>query len=183
MIKCLNIVCTLLFALNFLVVMPAAADDTPPGGLGEGDLVVGEAATTVSIIAPNNITDWLLSPGSVNARASVFTVSADGDWYVKANDSDSVTNGRMTESDDGSYINDPKKLANPMNVSVESGGNVTEGYDVKLPNGGMIARGGETSGAKNVDVTFKQPVLWSDGVLTDGHRYKIVVTFTISPYS
>jgi len=183
MIKCRNIVCALVFALAFLVVMPAVADHIPPGGSGGGDLELGEGpATILSIIAPNDITDWLLSPGT-NSRASVFKVSANGDWYVKANDSDSVTNGHMTEWYDGSYINEPKQLANPMNVSVESGGNITAGYEVKLPAGGMIARGGDTSGLKNVEVTFKQPVSWTDKILTDGHRYQMVLTFTISPYS
>jgi len=162
--------------------MPAAADYTPPGGSGGGNLSLGEGpATTVSITAPNDIAGWVLRPGA-NARTGVLKVSADGDWQVSAADSDAITNGHMTEWYDGSYINDPEQLASPMNVSVQSGGNVTAGYDVRLPGVGMIARGGDTSGQKDVEVTFKQPVSWSDQVLTAGHRYKIVVTFTISPF-
>ncbi|MCK9564759.1 MAG: hypothetical protein M0Q43_01765 [Methanothrix sp.] len=180
MMKCSNI---FVFALIFVVVLPVAADYTPPGGSGGGNLELGEGpANTVSIIAPNVITDWVLRPGNVNTRAGVIKVSADGDWQVTATDSSSTTNGNMTEWYDGSYLSNPEQLENPMNVSVESGANITAGYEVRLPGGGMIAKGGDTAGQKNVDVTFKQPVSSNDMVLTNGHRYKMVVTLTISPF-
>ncbi|MDD4651565.1 MAG: hypothetical protein PHQ34_04975 [Methanothrix sp.] len=183
MIKRRIIVFILLFALAFLAVRPVAAEDTPPGGLGEGDLKLGGGANTVSITAPNDITDWVLRSGD-NSRASVFQVSADGDWKLSATDSDTVTTkGHMTEWYGGNYITSPKQLENPMNVSAQTGGNVTAVYEVKLPAGGIIALGGTTNlDEKNVEVAFKQPVSSIDEVLTDGHRYKIVVTFTISSY-
>jgi hypothetical protein len=186
MMKCQKIICAFcfVFALIFLMAMPVAADYTPPGGSGGGILELGEGpATNVSITVPNDITGWVLRPGSVNTRAGVLKVSADGDWQVSAADSDATTKGNMTEWYGGNYITNAKQLKSPMNVSVESEENIATGYEVKLPDGGMIANGGDTSGEKSVEVTFRQPVSLNDEVLTDGHRYKIVVTLTISPFS
>jgi hypothetical protein len=182
MMKSQNIIC-FVFALILLMAMPAAAVYTPPGGSGGGILELGDdPATTLSITAPDEVTGWVLRPG-VNSRVGLLKVSANGNWQVTANDNDTTTNGQMTEWYDGSYINNPKQLASTMSVSVESGGNISSGYEVELPVGGMIANGGNTTGEKNVEVTFKQPVSLNDEVLIDGHRYKIVVYLTISPFS
>ena len=182
MMKCRTLVCAFVFAHIFLMVMPVAADYAPPGGSGGGILELGEVpAKTVSITVPD-VTGWVLRSG-VNSRLSVINVSADGDWQVTANDAGTTTNGKMTEWFSGYYITNPKNLVSPMSVSVESGGNIDTGYEVVLPVGGMIAKGGDTAGKKNVDVTFKQPVSENDEVLAYGHRYKMTVTFTISPFS
>lgn len=183
MIKSRIIVYILLFALAFLAVKPVAADDTPPGGLGGGDLELGGSPADSVSLTVHDVTDWVLRSGS-NSRASVFQAGANGDWQLSATDGSSTTNGHMTEWYGGSYISNPEQLENPMNVSAQAGGNITAGYEVQLPAGGRVALG-ESTGLveKNIDVTFKQPVSPSDEVLTDGYRYKIVVTFTISGYS
>ena len=174
------------FAFVFLMSMPVSADYVPPGGSG-GDRIAlgGSAATTMSITAPEAIADWALDPSNgVNTCTGVLTVNADGDWKVTASDQDTTTNGYMTEWDGANYITtSPKKLASPMKVSCESGGNIGTGYEVQLPDDGVIADGGATSGDKNVDITFKQPVSWTDKILADDHKYRIVVSFTISAYS
>lgn len=188
MTKCKNTLINCAFYLIFaiLVAAPALADYTPPGRGGGDILTLGEsAANNVFIEAPAGITNWVMIPGT-NSRVGILKVGANGNWQVTANDTGS-TNGHMTEHDGNSYVGNPnKQLTSPMNISVESGGNVSNGYEVQLPGGGMIAKGGSTNGTsttKNVEVTFKQPVSWGDSVLTDGHKYQIVVTFTISPYS
>lgn len=182
MIKSRIIVHVLLFALVFLAARPVAADDTPPGGLGGGELKIGGGSANNVSLTVQNITDWVLRPGA-NSRSSIFQVSADGDWQLSAADGSSTTSGNMTEWYGGSYLSNPKQLKNPMNVSVQAGGNITAGYEVKLPASVRVALGESTGMAeKNIDVTFKQQVLSDDEVLTDGHRYKIVVTFTMSGY-
>ena len=182
MVKCLNIVCTLVFVHVFLMVIPAAADYAPPGGSSGGNLELSGDTTTVSITVSNNITEWGLHPGD-NTCVGVLKVSADGNWQVAAVDNSLTTDGHMTEWYDGSYLTDPKKLASAMSVSVQPTGSITTGDEVELPGGGMIAMGGDTSGEISVDVTFKQSVSWNDYALTNGHSYRMVITFTISPYS
>ena len=182
----------LLFAIALSLVLlisdvaPVVADYTPPGGPGSGSITLGESpATTYSITAPDDIIGWQLSPfNDPNIHVGILKVNANGNWQVAASDTDtSHTDGHMTEWDSSSYYTS-NKLASPMKVSVQSGGNVSTGYEVTLPNGGKIADGGSTEGAdKNVDVTFKQPVSWNDKALTNGHSYRMVITFTISPYS
>ncbi len=167
-------------------ITPAVADYTPPGGSGSGRITLGGSpATTYSITAPADFSGWQLSPlNDPNTHVGILKVSANGDWQVAASDTDtSHTNGHMTEWDSSSY-DTSNKLASSMRLSVQSGGNVSTGYEVTLPTGGKIADGGSTESAeKNVEVTFKQPVSWNDKALTNGHSYRMVITFTISPSS
>ena len=179
----IRLICAFGLVLTLFMAGPAAAY-TPPGGEGGGQIVLGESpATEVSITAPDDITGWVLTPGD-NNRVGILKVSANGDWQVTATDEDTTnTNGYMTEWYDSSYVGTPEQLASHMNVSVESGGNISTGYEVELPTGGKIADGGSTSSEyKDVEVTFKQPVSWNDEVLGDGHTYRMVVTFTISSH-
>lgn len=173
------------FALIFVIVVPVAADYTPPGGSGGGSIILGEpTAGVVSISAPNDFSDWILSPADgTNTHAGTFTVSADCNWQVTVSDQDTTnTNGYMTEWDGSNYVASPIKLASPMSVAVATGGDVTNGYEVTLPGSSIVAKGATTGGLqKNIDVTFKQPVSWTDTILTDGHTYRIVITFSISP--
>lgn len=194
MTKCKKALINCAFYLIFaiLAAAPVLADYTPPGGEGNDTLELGSSpATSVSIVAPDDITGWVLSPAGdgLNERVGILKVGADGDWQVTATDEDTTnTNGYMAEHDGSNYVTtNQKTLASPMRISVQSGGNVSTGYEVTLPNNNddMIANGGSTGGAstmKDVDVTFKQPVSWGDSILTDGHKYQIVVTFTISAY-
>ncbi|HPE63703.1 MAG TPA: hypothetical protein PLQ49_06320 [Methanothrix sp.] len=183
--------CALFLLLAILAAAPAIADYIPPGGEGSGRLVLGGTpATLYTIIAPDYISDWSLSPvgDGMNEVVGTLQVGANGNWQVTAKDLDTTTtNGFMTEHDGTGYVTtDPEQLDSPMSISVESGGNVDTGYEVTLPTGGMIAKGGTTGGEnemKDVEVTFKQPVSWNDKPLEDGHSYRIVVTFTISEYS
>jgi hypothetical protein len=191
MVKCSNknpVYPLILPLILFLfMIVPAVADETPPGGSGVGILTLGgHAATSVELIPPANIDNWVLIPAGtgVNTIEGKLQVSADGDWQVSASDSSPTTNGHMTESDVNGYITpDPEQLDSVMSIAVASGGNVDTGYERALPAGGVIAIGPTTGNVlKDVKVNFKQPVLWTDKVLTGGHSYKIVVTFTISGY-
>jgi len=174
---------SLVFALIIVIVQPALADYIPSGGSGGGSIALGDpTAGTVSIIAPSDINDWILSPASgTNTKAGTLKVSADCNWQITATDQDSTnTKGYMTEWDGSNYVTNPTKLASPMKVSVSTGGIVTTGSEVTLPAGGTIATGSNTNGEQSIDVNFNQPVLWTDKVLTGGHKYRIIVTFAIT---
>lgn len=175
-------------ALGFIImcfaIVPAVAEYIPPGGSGGGSITLGGSPATVySITAPDDISSWALSPSDgENTHVGTLHMSANGEWKITANDADLLnTLGHMTEWD-GSGYNVLNKLAAAMHVSVESGENVSAGYEVVLPAGGMIAYGASTGSAeKDVAVTFKQWALYSDKVLPNNHNYRIVITFTIAP--
>lgn len=178
----------LTLALFLFMIMPSAADETPPGGSGVGILTLGgQAATSVELIPPNNIENWALSPTGTgeNTISGTFKVKANGDWQVSATDSSSTTSGHMTEWDGSQYITQyPKQLDRPMTISAASGGYIEIVDEVELPSGGMIAIGTNTNNQQiNLPVIFNQQVLWTDKVLDSGHSYKIVVTFTITGYT
>lgn len=174
-------------ALVISAMAPVFAEDLlllSPGGDGSGNIVMGSGpASTYSIIVPSGITDWELSPlgDGVSTKKGSMHVTADGDWRVSVSDTDSTnTKGHMTDYDGSSYVT-TNYLASPMNVSVQSIINDITGYEVELPTGGNIVTGSSTiTEGRDISVIFKQPVSWSDKVLSSGHSYNIVVTFTIS---
>ena len=174
----------LCLVLFIFIATSAAEDYTPPGGSGGGSIILGEpTAGVVSFSAPSGISNWILSPADgMNTHAGTFTVSADCNWQVTVSDQDTTnTNGYMTEWDGSNYVASPIKLASPMSVAVATGGDVTNGYEVTLPGSGTVAEGATTGGSqKNIDVTFKQPVYWTDTILNGDHTYRIVITFSIS---
>jgi hypothetical protein len=168
----------------FIFIATSAAQDyIPPGASGGGSITLGDpTAGTVSIIAPSDINDWILSPAEgTNTKTGTLMVSADCNWRITATDQDSTyTKGYMTEWDGSNYVTNPTKLASPMQVSVSTGGIVTTGSEVTLPAGGTIATGSSTNDEQSINANFNQPVLWTDKVLTGGHKYRMIVTFTIS---
>jgi hypothetical protein len=129
---------------------------------------VGESSPTIEISAPGNITGWSLSPQETQPQEKTGTlnVTSNSDWEVTVKDTDTDTDGKMTDWDGADYGS--TKLSNFMNVATDS-------YEVELPDGGTIATG---SGNEDVTVYFRQTVSWSDPVLTVGHSYRIIVTFT-----
>jgi len=127
-------------------------------------------AQSIEITPPANITDWVFNPSleqpQTQAGTCVINVTNTTDnWTLTAQDLNTTTSGNMTEWDGSSYGS--AKLHNAMHISATS--------EVTLPNKGTIANG---TGNTSVSVTFKQQIGYSDVVLSGGHTYRIVVTFT-----
>lgn len=174
----------LIILLLSTMIVPAVADGTPPGDSGIGDITMGASANNVYITPPSGISDWKLDPiKGMNKEEETISVKADGDWKVVATDNDPATSGQMTEWYGGSYVSNPKKLS-AMSISATDPGEYVDAVSEKtIPTTEWIARGSDTQGQYiNVPITFKQPVSWGNQVLTGGHSYRIVVTFTISGY-
>ena len=170
------------FILILLALAPVVAGDfVPPGGSGGSSIVVGENSGGIDFTIAD-VSGWNLDPiEGVNSRTSVLKVKSDGNWQLSVKDPDTLnTNGHITEWDGSSYVA-ANRLASPMSVSVQSG-EMLNGYDVTLPAGGIIARGtGTGSTGKDVVVTFKQPVAWTDDPPSSGHSYRMEIEFSISP--
>lgn len=168
----------------FLLIIPVAADGTPPGDYGMGTITMGVSANDVYIVQSSDVSNWLLDPTKgVNTIDGLISVKADGDWKVVATDSDPITAGQMTEWDGSSYVSNPKKLS-AMRISATDPGDYVDAVSEKtIPTTEWIVIGSDTLGNYiTIPVTFKQPVYWSNQVLTGGHCYRIVITFTISGY-
>lgn len=140
----------------------------------EDTTITGNVKGAIKITAPDDIS-WELDPSITqpNTQTGTLHVKANKDWQVTAKDADTTnTNGYMAEWDGSTYISGGKKLSNAMKVSAAS--------EVTLPTGGVVQTGTRTGGlGQDVTVTFKQEVTWDDEALTtEGHVYRIVVTFT-----
>lgn len=181
-----NLVAALLWFLIILssLIIPISANGTPPGVSGSGVITMGASAINVELTPPSGISDWKLDPGKgVNTEEETIRVKADGDWKVVATDADSTTAGQMTEWDGSSYVSNTKKLSAMSIFATDPGDYVDAVSEKTIPTTEWIARGSDTLGNYiTIPVTFKQPVYWSDRVLSGGHCYRIVITFTISGY-
>lgn len=170
------------FGLILFVIAPAIADELiPPGGSGSGRIVLGEGSGT-TYFTTADLSGWNLNPMvDVNTHTSVIHVKSDSNWQLSVKDLDLVnTKGHLTEWDGSSYITS-NRLTSPISVSVQAGGNVSIGYEVALPDGGIIASGtGTGNTGKDVVVTFRQPVSWSDKPLPSGHSFHMTIVFGIS---
>jgi len=173
-------------ALVFFAIAPVIAGNyLSPGGSGGGSITLGAPiADTYSISAPSGITGWDMSPvgDGVNTQQGTMHVTADHDWKVSVSDADTTnTKGHMTEWDGSNYITS-NYITSPMKISVQSIINDLNGHEVELPTERNLVTGGSTvAGGRDIAVTFKQPVSWHDKVLSNGHSYRIIIKFTISP--
>jgi len=127
----------------------------------------------IEIIAPTDITGWVLAPSSGQPVESTgtLTVNVDPDtesWEVTATDEDGTTNGKMTEWTGSAY--GTTQLYTSLAVQ---GPDAT----VTLPNSGETSIASGTGDGSGIAITFKQVVLWSD---TPNITYRIIVTFTAS---
>ncbi len=150
---------------------PGARDVSVTTAGGTGTLTGGftvNAAPSIEISAPTDITDWALSPqgDQPNEQEGTLGVTCSGGWEVTAKDAEAATGGKMTDWDGADYSD--IQLSNYLTVA-------TDGYEVELPDEDTIATG---SGNDSVYVYFRQDVSWSDQVLPEGHSYRIIITFT-----
>lgn len=168
-----------------------------------GESVAGDvhlqSGSNIEITAPEDVTDWLLYPrlGDQNTKAGTLLVKSNKRWIVQVEDAEfdyTSTDspppkemGYMTEynlGDPPGYVIDPERLDSTLSVSATTEDEPRE-VDLSNPGDGTLATGDSTydlpDKVQEVEVTFKQPTSWSDAVLHDeDHRYRIVVTFTIS---
>jgi len=128
-----------------------------------------KAESAISITLPDDILNWALDPKvGTNLRKVNISVKANQNWRVIVCDMSPLTCGHMTKCNTSSNEYDPQvKLASPMTISADFG-------EIELPYGGIIAAGSATEEeGRYVELTFKQPVSWSDIPLDDRNEYRI----------
>jgi hypothetical protein len=141
-----------------------------------GDVIVnGYILAKLDLTVPANILDWALEQGQ-NIETGTANVRCNTPWQLQVNDQNGDTNGHMTKWQTDVY-DTSVQLANPLHVAGE--------IDVALSGSNQLIADGvveDQSGdnGQDLDVTFRQQVLYSDPVLTGGYTYHIVVTFTAS---
>jgi len=140
----------------------------------ETTIISGNVRGSIQITAPSGISSWELDSlaAQPNTQTGTLNVKANQNWQVKVKDADATnTNGLMAEWDGAAYVSSGNKLLNAMKVAAAS--------EITLPTEGNIQTGTKTTASgQDVTVTFKQTVSWDDQILTGGHTYRIVVTFT-----
>jgi len=125
------------------------------------------AATSISLTVPSNITNWTLTPGQINDTIGILHVTASetSSWTITASDNNTEeTNGYMTK-----YITSYEtgiKLNKPMQVIGPNG-------TATLPSEYTIVSGNSEID-DDFEITFRQEVVWTDAPTS----YRIVVTFT-----
>jgi hypothetical protein len=166
-----------LFFLMGLLLVSTPSGAQAPGQLTGSATVWDEVPDFISITAPADIGDWLLSPGITNNQSGTLNVNASGSWTAGVKDEDQLTSGRLTKYDDGTGTYDTGvKLHNPLVISASSdGGNeaALSTDDQEIISGAATAEGG-----RDMEIVFKQPVGWDDLGLEGGSSYRLVVTFT-----
>ncbi len=144
----------------------------------DGTIVQGNIAAEIILTPPDDIYDWVLHVGQ-NNKEGTLNVKCNTSWRADISDDEPTTAGHMTGWN-GATFNTAKQLAEPFIAKCDA-----EGTEVTLPGPGMIAIGEvmEQNGndGEDFELEFNQEVLWSDGILTDGNAYRIVLTFSGSP--
>ena len=138
---------------------------------GQLDLSVDEpSGYHITVTPPLNISGWQLKPDEANEQTGVLNVKANKDgWQVTVNDDNPATSGHMTEWTGSGY--GTLELTNPMRVKAA--------YEVALPEGGLIQTGDKTKGqGQDINVAFIQEGTFADEPLSEGHVYRMVITFT-----
>jgi len=176
------IICSALLFLS----LTAHGDITEaaPGQYIESRLVLeSDGGADIFLEAPASIDDWVLVPStSPNLKQMELGIWASTDWQMTV--SCDRQDGRMAEYDlaASEYVPGGKRLENPLRISSSWIDERPDFLEVKLPGGGLIGQGGETSAdGQKLLVALGQKVGWTDEPLDEGLAYRIALTFTISP--
>ena len=143
------------------------------GGNGNTTINSNIAAALV-LTVPATIDPWNLVVGS-NDTTGTANMKCNANWQLQVNDQN-ATNGHMTKWMLGNYTLGTKLTA-PLTVGCTTSVDLS-GTPQTIVTGDPSGQSGNDG--QNLTISFHQPVLYADPVLTGGYSYHIVVTFTAS---
>jgi hypothetical protein len=132
-------------------------------------------AGKLELTVPPAIDPWNLVVGS-NDTSGTANVKCNSNWQVQVSDQD-ATNGHMTKWMPGSGYDLATKLTAPLTVGCLTSIDLS-GTPQTIATGTPAGQSGNDG--QNLTISFHQPILYADSVLTGGYSYHIVVTFTAS---
>lgn len=142
------------------------------------DLITLDVRSGVENVTAN-IEFGTLCPEETCSKIGTLEVKGGGEWSVEVFSDGEPIQGHMSEYDpvECEYIGESgRQLADPLKIQAydQQGAFVGE---VDLERGGAIIQGGG-NGPEFYTLYFNQTVWWCDEPLSQGHIYRIVVTFS-----
>ena len=148
------------------------------------------SASPVAAIEINVITDpienWEFTPGKTNENPTplILQVTTEkDDWTVSVRDA--LENGKMPSSAgrlleyNTGWVNTGSVIAGNMTVVGETSGGVT-GTTATLGSIDQLIETGSTAAVnKQMAITLQQPITYTDPYLSNGNKYRVVITFTV----
>ena len=132
-------------------------------------------ANYLALTVPAGINPWNMVVGTNDITGSA-NVQCNNNWQLKVVDQDTNTSGHMTEWLSGVYT-PSTHLTDPLTVGCNTSVSLS-GTPHTIATGTPAGQSGNNGQA--LTITFIQPVLFADPILTGGYSYHIVVTFTAS---
>ena len=143
------------------------------------------SAGSINIEVNTDSLTMTLNPNSDNQNTDVFVkVSADTvGWTLgvrdnRAQNKPDTTDGYMTDWDGVNTWNSAIKLANKMRIQGASVTGATQEDEITLSYANQVLEIGTAAViGTDITMTIKQPVAWTDPILTAPHTYRIVIEF------
>jgi|GEM_PF-3042427 len=150
--------------------------DAAPGQVLNEYIIIDSNYENKITIKTFDINDgWILSPtDSIDEKVGKIIIDGDGKWNIFVT-ADGPSGGHLTEYDPktSNYVQNGLKLTKPLKIKVSDG----EDEEVDLSQGGLLVKG---SGHQELNLIFKQEMIWGDRSLTSGRTYRLVVHFIVS---
>ena len=132
-------------------------------------------AAKLLLTVPAGIDPWNLVQGT-NDITGPANVKCNSNWQLQVNDQNTTTIGHMTKWLLGVY-DGGTRLTAPLTVGCTTSVDLS-GTPQTIVTGTPAGQSGDSG--QSLTISFHQPVLFADPVLTGGYSYHIVVTFTAS---
>ena len=143
---------------------------------GSGTLIINSnIAAALNLTVPAAIDPWNMVVGTNDITGSA-NVKCNSEWMLQVRDQGTTTIGHMTKWLLGVY-DGATRLINPLTVGCATSVALSASPQT-IVTGTPAGQSGDAG--QNLTISFHQPVLYADPVLTGGSTYHIVVTFTAS---
>jgi len=145
------------------------------------------AAIAIEVVT-RPIEGWAFIPGTTNENPTPLTlaVTTEGSpWTVSVKDA--LENGKMPSSAGRlleyntvtGWVNTGSVIAGNMTVVGESSAGVTGTTATLGSIDQTIETGSKQVTGKQMAITLRQPITYTDPYLTNGNTYRVVITFTV----
>jgi hypothetical protein len=141
-----------------------------------------------AIEVTGNIQDWAFTPGSTNEYPTPLTLTVTTETYPwTVNVKDALEDGKMASSAGRlleynavtKWVNTGSVIAGNMTVVGESSSGVTGTTATLGPTDQLIETGSAAVTGKQMAITLRQPITYTDPYLSNGNTYRVVITFTV----
>jgi hypothetical protein len=156
-------------------------------GLAVAILVFASPVAAINITVTGNIQDWAFTPGTTNENATTLKLNVSTEsssWHV--NVKDALDNGKHGSSAgklleynaSTGWVNAGSVISSKMIVVGETVQNVQGSTATLGSSAQVIETGNAAAFNKQMAITLRQLITYTDRRLTNGNTYRVVITFT-----